>query len=197
MLLGLVVGVRHLGDVRRAPGTYSRTAAGLVDGRCYGTAGTVPRMKHETPRDVDGAKLCAWCGETIRQSGVGRSRDYCRRSCRQRAYEARKNREAVVAAVAAAVARSRPDSTRDERPEPDDSTRDETQPQVNPPIPPPAVPASTRPAVPPARQTMPTPDMSKPKRERGSLFPPFRGKPRQSSLFDDQEPDEQPETDAR
>jgi hypothetical protein len=45
---------------------------------------------------------------------------------------------------------------------------------------------------------MPTPDMSKPRRERGSLFPSFRGKPRQSSLFDDQEqPDEQPETDPR
>ncbi|MFJ4562100.1 hypothetical protein ACIP4Q_39345 [Streptomyces massasporeus] len=44
----------------------------------------------DTPRDPNGAKLCAWCGSAIRQSGVGRSRDYCRRSCRQRAYEQRK-----------------------------------------------------------------------------------------------------------
>jgi len=69
-------------------------------------------MKDDTPRDAGGAKGCAWCGEPIRQSGVGRSRDYCRRSCRQRAYEARKQREIVVAAVASAVARR--DSSRDE-----------------------------------------------------------------------------------
>ncbi|MFH9583499.1 hypothetical protein ACH4MO_36755, partial [Streptomyces globisporus] len=53
--------------------------------------------------------LCAWCGAEFRQSGVGRTRAYCRRSCRQRAYEDRKTaaatREAVVAAVAAVMAR--------------------------------------------------------------------------------------------
>lgn len=81
-------------------------------------------MKHDTPRDGDGNKLCAWCGEPIRQSGVGRSRDYCRRSCRQRAYEARQQREAVVAAVAAAVARR--DSSRVETRSPDIPSRDET-----------------------------------------------------------------------
>lgn len=48
-------------------------------------------MSTTTPRDADGAKLCAWCGSEIKQSGVGRSRDYCRRSCRQRAYEALKD----------------------------------------------------------------------------------------------------------
>ncbi|MFC9099293.1 hypothetical protein ACFT2A_42875, partial [Streptomyces sp. NPDC057072] len=69
-------------------------------------------MKHDTPRDPDGAKLCAWCGSPIQQNGIGRSKDYCRRSCRQRAYEARKQREAVVAAVASAVARR--DSSRDD-----------------------------------------------------------------------------------
>ncbi|MEX3213608.1 hypothetical protein CQR58_049450, partial [Streptomyces acidiscabies] len=80
---------------------------------------------NDTPRDADGAKLCAWCGEPIRQSGVGRSKDYCRRSCRQRAYEARKQREVVVAAVAAAVVRR--DSSRVESRKPNDSSRDETR----------------------------------------------------------------------
>ena len=49
--------------------------------------------------------LCEWCGRPVRQGATGRRRRYCRRSCRQRAYEARKQREAVVAAVAAVVAR--------------------------------------------------------------------------------------------
>jgi hypothetical protein len=79
---------------------------------------------NDTPRDADGAKLCAWCGEVIRQSGIGRSKDYCRRSCRQRAYEARKQREVVVAAVAAAIVRR--DSSRDAIRKPNDSSRDET-----------------------------------------------------------------------
>ncbi|WP_369233828.1 hypothetical protein AB5J56_18350 [Streptomyces sp. R21] len=68
--------------------------------------------KHDTPRDAEGSKLCAWCGEPIQQTGVGRSKDYCRRSCRQRAYEARRQREIVVAAVASAVVRR--DLSRDE-----------------------------------------------------------------------------------
>jgi hypothetical protein len=80
--------------------------------------------QHDTPRDADGAKLCAWCGDPVKQSGVGRSRDYCRRSCRQRAYEARKQREAVVAAVASAVARR--DSSRVETRTPVVPSRDET-----------------------------------------------------------------------
>src|SRR4051794_20218112 len=80
-------------------------------------------MSTETPRDTAGAKLCAWCGEAIRQSGIGRSKDYCRRSCRQRAYEARKQREAIVAALASAVVRR--DSSRVETRKPDDSSRDE------------------------------------------------------------------------
>ncbi|HTT89676.1 MAG TPA: hypothetical protein VMF65_08965 [Acidimicrobiales bacterium] len=34
---------------------------------------------------------CAWCGKPIDQSGgAGRPRRYCRRSCRQRDFEARK-----------------------------------------------------------------------------------------------------------
>lgn len=32
---------------------------------------------------------CRWCGRPIPESGAGRPRRYCRRSCRQRAYEHR------------------------------------------------------------------------------------------------------------
>ncbi|MEU5548053.1 hypothetical protein AB0G85_38215, partial [Streptomyces sioyaensis] len=60
-------------------------------------------MKHDALSD--GTKLCAWCGSEIRQSGVGRNRGYCRRSCCQRAYEARVQREAIASRVAAVVAR--------------------------------------------------------------------------------------------
>jgi hypothetical protein len=33
---------------------------------------------------------CAWCGREIVQSGSGRHRRYCSQSCRQRAYEQRR-----------------------------------------------------------------------------------------------------------
>lgn len=33
---------------------------------------------------------CAWCGRPFRRAGTGRPRRYCRRSCRQRSYEARR-----------------------------------------------------------------------------------------------------------
>lgn len=32
---------------------------------------------------------CLWCGRPVPDAGVGRRRRYCRRSCRQRAYEQR------------------------------------------------------------------------------------------------------------
>ncbi|GAA1084320.1 hypothetical protein [Tsukamurella spumae] len=32
---------------------------------------------------------CAWCGREVVSEGPGRTRKYCRRSCRQRAYESR------------------------------------------------------------------------------------------------------------
>ncbi|MBY6363601.1 hypothetical protein [Rhodococcoides corynebacterioides] len=32
---------------------------------------------------------CVWCGRPVDESGTGRRRRYCRRSCRQRAYEQR------------------------------------------------------------------------------------------------------------
>ncbi|MEV0938744.1 hypothetical protein AB0J05_49795, partial [Streptomyces phaeochromogenes] len=65
-------------------------------------------MKRDTPRGTDGEKLCAWCGGPIKQSGVGRSRDYCSRTHREYAYRAR--REAEVKLVA--YSRGRADAAR-------------------------------------------------------------------------------------
>lgn len=139
-MLLVVVGVRHLADVPGSAVTYSRNAAGVAVAKCrppswvdappYETCRRVRSggMKHDTPRDADGTKRCAWCGEPIHQSGVGRSRDYCRRSCRQRAYEARVQREAIVSAVASAVARR--DSSRVETRSPVIPSRDEMRPPV-------------------------------------------------------------------
>ncbi|MCZ4103850.1 hypothetical protein O3W51_48250, partial [Streptomyces sp. H39-C1] len=79
----------------------------------------------ETPRGDGGAKLCAWCGGTIRQGGIGRSRDYCKAGCRQRAYEERRSAKRVAAALAAALSpRGDSDSSRDET---KTSPRDETE----------------------------------------------------------------------
>lgn len=60
-------------------------------------------MKTETPRDAAGAKLCAWCGGKVQQSGVGRSKDYCKRLCRDQAYKKRRDQRLVDEAVAAAA----------------------------------------------------------------------------------------------
>jgi hypothetical protein len=32
---------------------------------------------------------CRWCGREVADAGLGRRRQYCRQSCRQRAYEQR------------------------------------------------------------------------------------------------------------
>ncbi|MEO6795076.1 MAG: hypothetical protein ABI253_00765 [Mycobacterium sp.] len=32
---------------------------------------------------------CRWCGRDVGDAGIGRRRQYCRQSCRQRAYEQR------------------------------------------------------------------------------------------------------------
>ncbi|MGE5694527.1 MAG: hypothetical protein ACM4D3_04615 [Candidatus Sericytochromatia bacterium] len=32
---------------------------------------------------------CLWCGRQVADAGIGRRRQYCRQSCRQRAYEHR------------------------------------------------------------------------------------------------------------
>lgn len=38
-----------------------------------------------------GEATCAWCGRPVDEGGLGRRRRYCRRSCRQRAYEQRQS----------------------------------------------------------------------------------------------------------
>ncbi|MBV9513296.1 MAG: hypothetical protein JO280_04505 [Mycobacteriaceae bacterium] len=35
------------------------------------------------------AQPCLWCGRDVIDAGMGRRRQYCRQSCRQRAYEQR------------------------------------------------------------------------------------------------------------
>ncbi|MFF9432058.1 hypothetical protein [Streptomyces sp. NPDC014746] len=146
----VLVGVRHLGDVRRVSVTYAATAAGFAvllvlvvvqepqhlhaargavgerGGDRSGPAAAGPRRplavgldpveklwtargprtvggmtKFDTPRDAGGAKLCAWCGGAIRQSGVGRSRDYCQRLCRDQAYKKRRDQRLIDDALAA------------------------------------------------------------------------------------------------
>ncbi|MBK6670164.1 MAG: hypothetical protein IPG46_11045 [Actinobacteria bacterium] len=34
--------------------------------------------------------MCRWCGRPVASAPIGRPRAYCRRSCRQRAYESRR-----------------------------------------------------------------------------------------------------------
>ncbi|MDX3059607.1 hypothetical protein PV394_31495 [Streptomyces sp. NE06-03E] len=50
---------------------------------------------------------CAWCGEPVRQSGIGRTRKFCGRTCRELSYRDRKQDRAVKAAVAQALAAAR------------------------------------------------------------------------------------------
>ncbi|MEW1798159.1 hypothetical protein [Streptomyces niveus] len=80
-------------------------------------------MKHETPRTPDGAKLCAWCGGPIKQSGVGRSKDYCGRTHRELAYRER----ATQKRIAQALADASPVSSTDEVPGQRDSSTDENR----------------------------------------------------------------------
>ncbi|BCI80970.1 MULTISPECIES: hypothetical protein [Mycolicibacterium] len=49
-------------------------------GRPADTVTTVKRSK---------AQPCRWCGREVADAGMGRRRQYCRQSCRQRAYEQR------------------------------------------------------------------------------------------------------------
>ncbi|MFE9259142.1 hypothetical protein [Streptomyces sp. NPDC006879] len=106
--------------------------------------------KHETPRDAAGHRLCEHCQKTPVPESLGtKPRRYCSRNCRQRAYEARRTREAIVTAVAVAVAHDRRTSRDAEgtsRDAPLASSRDVPQPAVPPAVPVPA-PAPAPPAV--------------------------------------------------
>jgi hypothetical protein len=59
--------------------------------------GVVPRPWSRTTED--GALLCDWCGTPFKPpKPTGRTPRYCRRSCRQRAFEARETHKRVRAA---------------------------------------------------------------------------------------------------
>ena len=48
-------------------------------------------MSEELPNETGPTtRPCEWCGEPVLQSAVGRARLYCKRSHRQRAFEARR-----------------------------------------------------------------------------------------------------------
>jgi hypothetical protein len=61
--------------------------------------GCVPMSDEDRPA----SRSCSWCGREFRPSGVGRIPTYCRRSCRQRAYEARQEAARTAAAIQAAT----------------------------------------------------------------------------------------------
>ena len=44
---------------------------------------TAPATTRKRPQS------CLWCGREVADAGLGRRRQYCRQSCRQRAYEQR------------------------------------------------------------------------------------------------------------
>ncbi|WP_082274668.1 hypothetical protein [Mycobacterium innocens] len=46
---------------------------------------------------------CRWCGRDVTDAGMGRRRQYCRQSCRQRAYEQRAMMTRGEAGAAAAL----------------------------------------------------------------------------------------------
>lgn len=76
------------------------------------------------------SRLCAWCGGPVpEQKGAGRRRDYCRRSCRQRAYEERQTQERIEErerlARIALLAEVATKPSRDEMPVTPIPTRDE------------------------------------------------------------------------
>lgn len=56
---------------------------------------------------------CRWCGRDVSDSAMGRRRQYCRQSCRQRAYEQRAslNRGGAAAVPADAVVLSAEDAS--------------------------------------------------------------------------------------
>src|ERR1700758_3549277 len=67
---------------------------GIAKDRGLESAG-VTRRAHPQP--------CRWCGRDVTDAGTGRRRQYCRQSCRQRAYEQRATLTRGDAGAAAAL----------------------------------------------------------------------------------------------
>ncbi|MGW2028041.1 hypothetical protein [Streptomyces decoyicus] len=116
-------------------------------------------MTYETPRDSAGTKLCGWCGDAIKQSGVGRSKDYCTRLCRERAYRRRRDERLIAEALADAQSIS---STRETA----DSSTEETEVPVSP------VDESA------VREEQPAPAPPPPRRPERPAYEVFRGLPK-------------------
>jgi hypothetical protein len=76
---------------------------------------------------------CRWCKTEFRQTGVGRPRIYCRRSCRQRDYEDRREEERLLSDRALnrrlweRLAAQHADTSRDESQPAVDTSRDESK----------------------------------------------------------------------
>ncbi|AWT26233.1 MULTISPECIES: hypothetical protein [Corynebacterium] len=51
----------------------------------------LPHIPDPSHRSSEQVTHCAWCGREVTQSGSGRRRRYCGHSCRQRAYEQRRD----------------------------------------------------------------------------------------------------------
>lgn len=99
----------------------------------------------DRPTDSDGVRLCDWCGGPIPEPAkIGRPRDYCRRSCRQRAYEERKVQDRIEEreklARISALAEAAGLSSRAEKGSGLVSPRDESGPPAPAPVPPPLPP---------------------------------------------------------
>jgi hypothetical protein len=61
---------------------------------------TIPRYGRRMSDENDPLqRWCEWCGQPYRQAPTGRTARYCRRSCRQRAYEHRRELDRTQAAV--------------------------------------------------------------------------------------------------
>lgn len=66
-----------------------------AEGHSGGDLGSLTCVESEDRADEApprrGEASCAWCGRPVDEGGTGRRRRYCRRSCRQRAYEQRRS----------------------------------------------------------------------------------------------------------
>ncbi|RSS50081.1 hypothetical protein [Streptomyces sp. WAC01280] len=127
---------------------------------------------------------CEWCGQAVSQLGTRTPRRYCKRSHRQRAFEARKHGEPMLRdkpAVAGVQSATGPEPV---AVEPD--------PPAAAPV---VVPLPQRPSRPeppkaptgPSRPVIPLPDPAVPRVRQKRLFPPFPRRAEQTELFADDE----------
>ncbi len=78
------------------PAVYSRRVTSATPG-----TSTAPRSSATRRRSRP--QPCRWCGREVPDAGLGRRRQYCRQSCRQRAYEQRAQVKGTSVAADAVV----------------------------------------------------------------------------------------------